>query len=141
MDITEVLFFLQDISHILASIFKDVYTNDIIGKDTVSSVSKTKAGQSSYHEKYVEELQKVNTQRLYASGLYEKIIETVVFLSFSTPQAHSDYQLCIQEADMVENHIIQARAQAAAKERRAFEKIRENIGDFSDYQDAFTGKI
>lgn len=41
---------------------------------------------------------------------------------------------------MLENHIIQARAEATAKERRAFEKIRENIGDLSDYQGAFTGK-
>uniref|UniRef100_A0A3B4UY15 DLEC1 cilia and flagella associated protein n=1 Tax=Seriola dumerili TaxID=41447 RepID=A0A3B4UY15_SERDU len=69
----------QDISHVLASIFKDLYTKDIIGKDTLSNLIKTKSGQSSYHDKYVEELQ----------------------------QAHSEYSHCIKKADMLESHIIQ----------------------------------
>ncbi|XP_023263678.1 deleted in lung and esophageal cancer protein 1 [Seriola lalandi dorsalis] len=75
----------QDISHVLASIFKDLYTKDSIGKDTLSNLIKTKSGQSSYHDKYVEELQ----------------------------QAHSEYSHCIKEADKLESHIIQARARAA----------------------------
>uniref|UniRef100_A0A8C9YRN9 DLEC1 cilia and flagella associated protein n=1 Tax=Sander lucioperca TaxID=283035 RepID=A0A8C9YRN9_SANLU len=34
----------QDISHVLASTFKDLYTKDIIGKDTLSNLMKTKNG-------------------------------------------------------------------------------------------------
>lgn len=49
----------KDISHVLASVFKDVYTKDIIRRDTLSNLIKSKRGQSSHHERYVEELQQV----------------------------------------------------------------------------------
>lgn len=49
----------KDISHVLASIFKNVYTKDIIRRDTLSNLIKSKRGQSSHHERYVEELQQV----------------------------------------------------------------------------------
>ncbi|KAL7374309.1 hypothetical protein ABVT39_026064 [Epinephelus coioides] len=78
----------QDISHVLASIFKHLYTRDVIGKDTSSNFFKTKNGRSSYHDRYVEELQ----------------------------QAHSEYSRCIKEADMLEAHLIEARARAADTE-------------------------
>ncbi|XP_023122061.2 deleted in lung and esophageal cancer protein 1 [Amphiprion ocellaris] len=94
----------QDISHVFASVFKDLYTKDIIGKDTVSNLVKTKSGRSSYHDKYVEELK----------------------------QAHSEYERCIKEADMLERHIIQASAQAAAIERQEYEKMKEKMGDVCD---------
>ncbi|XP_029979404.1 deleted in lung and esophageal cancer protein 1 isoform X2 [Sphaeramia orbicularis] len=100
----------QDISHVLASIFKDVYTKDIIGKDTLSNLLKTKTGKSSYHDRYVEELQ----------------------------QAHSEYNRCIKEADMLESHIIQARAQAAATEREAYERLKERMEDFDNKEGIFT---
>lgn len=46
----------------LASIFKDVYTKDIIRRDTLSNLVKSKRGQSSsHHERYVEELQQVRS--------------------------------------------------------------------------------
>uniref|UniRef100_A0AAX7TDT6 Deleted in lung and esophageal cancer protein 1 Ig-like domain-containing protein n=1 Tax=Astatotilapia calliptera TaxID=8154 RepID=A0AAX7TDT6_ASTCA len=48
-----------NISHVLASIFKDLYTNDIIRKDTVSNLVQTKRVRGSYHDRYVEELQQV----------------------------------------------------------------------------------
>uniref|UniRef100_A0A3P8TID1 Deleted in lung and esophageal cancer protein 1 Ig-like domain-containing protein n=1 Tax=Amphiprion percula TaxID=161767 RepID=A0A3P8TID1_AMPPE len=38
----------QDISHVFASVFKDLYTKDIIGKDTVSNLVKTKSGRSTF---------------------------------------------------------------------------------------------
>ncbi|KAG7224920.1 hypothetical protein INR49_014836 [Caranx melampygus] len=82
----------QDISHVFESIFKDIYTKDVIEKDTLSTFLKTKGGQSSYHDKYVEELQ----------------------------QAYSEYNRLIQEADMLESHIIQAKARAAATDNSAF---------------------
>ncbi|XP_071341210.1 deleted in lung and esophageal cancer protein 1 [Trachinotus anak] len=96
----------QDISHVLASVFKDLYTKDIIGKDTLSNLIKTKSGRSSYHDKYVEELQ----------------------------QAHSEYSRHMKEADMLENHIIQARARAATTEIQAYERMKEKIGDVYDDQ-------
>ncbi|KAK5849638.1 hypothetical protein PBY51_013957 [Eleginops maclovinus] len=100
----------QDISHVLASTFKDLYTKDIIGKDTLSNLIKTKNGRSSYHDRYVEELQ----------------------------QAHSEYSRRIKEADMLESHIIQARARAAATESQAYERMRERMGDIIDHQGLLT---
>uniref|UniRef100_W5MU52 Uncharacterized protein n=1 Tax=Lepisosteus oculatus TaxID=7918 RepID=W5MU52_LEPOC len=50
----------QDISHLLASIFKQLYTSEIIGKDKIANLEKSRGGGNSYHEKYVEELQKVS---------------------------------------------------------------------------------
>ncbi|KAF3703629.1 Deleted in lung and esophageal cancer protein 1 Deleted in lung cancer protein 1 [Channa argus] len=104
----------QDISHVLANTFKDLYTKDVIGKDTLSNLIKTKNGRSSYHDKYIEELQLV----------------------------HSEYNQCIKEADMLENHIILARARAAATENQAYERMKAEIGvnDVSDYQGLLTVK-
>ncbi|XP_070842315.1 deleted in lung and esophageal cancer protein 1 [Chaetodon trifascialis] len=102
----------QDISHVLASIFKDFYTKDIIGKDTLSNLVKTKNGRSSHHDRYVEELQ----------------------------QAHSEYSRCIKEADMLEGHIIEARARAAATESHAYERMKEEVGHGYDQQDLPTVK-
>lgn len=55
----------QDISHVLASIFKDLYSRDPIGKDTMSNLIRTKAGQNRFHDRYVEELQQVDPSILY----------------------------------------------------------------------------
>uniref|UniRef100_A0A8C3AH22 DLEC1 cilia and flagella associated protein n=1 Tax=Cyclopterus lumpus TaxID=8103 RepID=A0A8C3AH22_CYCLU len=52
----------QDISHVLASTFKDLYTKDVMGKDTLSNLIKTKTGQGGFHDRYVEELQQVSWQ-------------------------------------------------------------------------------
>uniref|UniRef100_A0A8C7LHC7 Deleted in lung and esophageal cancer protein 1 Ig-like domain-containing protein n=1 Tax=Oncorhynchus kisutch TaxID=8019 RepID=A0A8C7LHC7_ONCKI len=86
-----------DISHLLASIFKDLYTTEIIGKDTVAILTKTRRGGNNYHDKYVEDLQ----------------------------QVHSEYSRRMRDADMLENHIIQARIQATATESRAHTKVVE----------------
>ncbi|XP_037612878.1 deleted in lung and esophageal cancer protein 1 [Sebastes umbrosus] len=102
----------QDISHVLASTFKDLYIKDSIGKDTVSNLIKTKNGRSGYHERYVEELQ----------------------------QAHSEYSRRIKEADMLESHIIEARARAAATESQAYERMKEEMGALYDYQGFLTLK-
>ncbi|XP_056306524.1 deleted in lung and esophageal cancer protein 1 [Danio aesculapii] len=91
----------QDISHLLASVFNDLYTTEVIGKDTVSNLSKSRRRGNSYHEKYVEQLQ----------------------------QVHSEYNRRIQNADMLETHIIQARLQAAAKEEHDRNKILEEVGE------------
>uniref|UniRef100_A0A673MAK0 DLEC1 cilia and flagella associated protein n=1 Tax=Sinocyclocheilus rhinocerous TaxID=307959 RepID=A0A673MAK0_9TELE len=90
----------QDISHLLASIFNDLYTIEVIGRDTVSNLSKSHRGSNNYHEKFVEELQQ-----------------------------HSEYNRRIQNADMLETHIIQARLQAAAKEEHDHSRIIEEVGE------------
>ncbi|KAM9332633.1 deleted in lung and esophageal cancer protein 1 [Pholidichthys leucotaenia] len=102
----------QDISHVFASVFKDLYVNDIIGKDTVSNLIKTKNGRSSYHDIYVNELQ----------------------------QAHCEYEQRIKETDVLESHIIQARAQAAEAENQAYVTLKEHVGDSSDHQALLTVK-
>ncbi|RXM99899.1 Deleted in lung and esophageal cancer protein 1 [Acipenser ruthenus] len=91
----------QDISHLFASIFKDLYTTDVIGKDTVANLEKSCRRGNSYHDKYVGELQKVL----------------------------SEYSRRIAEADMLEQHIIQARARATALEERALNRAIEEVGD------------
>ncbi|XP_026871989.2 deleted in lung and esophageal cancer protein 1 isoform X2 [Electrophorus electricus] len=78
----------QDISHLLASIFQDLYTTEVIGKNTVASLTKSRRGDNNCHDKYVEELQ----------------------------QVHLKYNRRIRDADMLENHIIQARLQADTRE-------------------------
>ncbi len=49
----------QDISHVLTRIFRDVYTNDSVDQVTVKNLTTSKSGKSGYHDKYVENLQKV----------------------------------------------------------------------------------
>ncbi|XP_054847469.1 deleted in lung and esophageal cancer protein 1 [Eublepharis macularius] len=80
----------QDISHLLASMFKNMYTSEVIGKDTVENMIKSRGGDNASHEKFVEELQKV----------------------------HTEYKDRMMEAEMLERHIIQARARATAEEER-----------------------
>ncbi|XP_072544966.1 deleted in lung and esophageal cancer protein 1 isoform X3 [Salminus brasiliensis] len=91
----------QDISHVLASIFKDLYTTDVIGKDTVTSLTKSRRGGNSYHDKYVQELQ----------------------------QVHLEYSRRISDANMLEKHIIQARLQASTTEERVQANILEEVGE------------
>ncbi|KAK0139467.1 Deleted in lung and esophageal cancer protein 1 [Merluccius polli] len=91
----------QDISHVLANIFKDAYTKEIIGRDVVSNLSKTKNGISGYHEKYVEELEKI----------------------------HSEYGERMKQATMLERHIIQARVRASARETQAQAAALEEVGE------------
>lgn len=45
----------------------------------------------------------------------------------------------MKEADMLESHIIQARARAAATESQAYERMKERMGDVYDHQGLLTG--
>uniref|UniRef100_A0A8C4SEY7 DLEC1 cilia and flagella associated protein n=1 Tax=Erpetoichthys calabaricus TaxID=27687 RepID=A0A8C4SEY7_ERPCA len=51
--------FSLDISHLLACIFKELYTADVIGKDVLANLEKSKGGEDTYLMNYVEELKKV----------------------------------------------------------------------------------
>ncbi|KAM4689079.1 deleted in lung and esophageal cancer protein 1 [Discoglossus pictus] len=90
----------QDISHLLTSLFKNLYTGEVIGKDTGANLIRSKGGDS-YHQKFVEELQKIR----------------------------SEYDRRMIEADMVERHIIQARARATAEEERVLNELKNEAGE------------
>uniref|UniRef100_UPI00398F6025 deleted in lung and esophageal cancer protein 1 isoform X2 n=1 Tax=Pristiophorus japonicus TaxID=55135 RepID=UPI00398F6025 len=87
----------QDISYLLASIFKDLYTGEVIGKDVTKNLVRSRGGDNEYHEKFVKQLQEI----------------------------HAEYDRQITEADAVEKHIIQARARAAAAEEKALNRAKE----------------
>uniref|UniRef100_A0A670IVS2 Deleted in lung and esophageal cancer protein 1 Ig-like domain-containing protein n=1 Tax=Podarcis muralis TaxID=64176 RepID=A0A670IVS2_PODMU len=67
-----------------------MYTSEFISANTVENMIKSRGGDNSHHEQFVKELQKV----------------------------HKEYNGRLTEADMLERHIIQARARAAAEEER-----------------------
>ncbi|XP_063062424.1 deleted in lung and esophageal cancer protein 1 [Engraulis encrasicolus] len=92
----------QDISHIFASVFKDLYTKEVIGRDTIDNLFKSRRGdKESYHDKYVEELQKV----------------------------HAEYSQRMKDVEMLERHIIQARVQATGIEERTRAQLEEEVGE------------
>ncbi|XP_059496324.1 deleted in lung and esophageal cancer protein 1 isoform X2 [Stegostoma tigrinum] len=88
----------QDISFLLASIFKDLYTGDVIGKEIIKNLVTSRGGDDEYHEQFVQQLQEI----------------------------HAEYDKRIAEADSVEKHIIQARARATVAEEKALNKGRES---------------
>uniref|UniRef100_A0A8C5QKX5 DLEC1 cilia and flagella associated protein n=1 Tax=Leptobrachium leishanense TaxID=445787 RepID=A0A8C5QKX5_9ANUR len=90
----------QDISHLLTSLFKDLYTGEVIGKDTGANLIRSKGGDNPYHQKFVEELQ----------------------------QVRAEHEHRLAEADMVEAHIIQARARSASEEERILTGLKDDAG-------------
>ncbi|XP_067871820.1 deleted in lung and esophageal cancer protein 1 isoform X2 [Heterodontus francisci] len=98
----------QDISFLLASIFKDLYTGEVIGKDVIKNLVRSRGGDNEYHERFVQQLQEI----------------------------HTEYDRRIAEADTVEKHIIQARARATAAEEKALNREKEGRNGYQslDYQ-------
>ena len=62
LNTNNLIFFPQDISHLLASTFGDLYTGDVIGVDVETNWIKSQGGDSVYHESFLEELQKVQVE-------------------------------------------------------------------------------
>ncbi|KAM3927972.1 deleted in lung and esophageal cancer protein 1 [Leptodactylus fuscus] len=91
----------QDISHLLTSLFKNIYTGEVIGKDTGANLIRSKGGDNPYHQKFVEDLQQIRTE----------------------------YDSRMAECDKVERHIIQARARATAEEERMLNCLKNEAGD------------
>nr|XP_060639348.1 deleted in lung and esophageal cancer protein 1 homolog [Anolis sagrei ordinatus] len=89
----------MDISHLLASVFKNMYTSEVIGVDTVENMIKSRGGDNVHHEEFVKELQKVRKK----------------------------YKDELAEADMLERHIIQARARATAEEERILNEYKDDV--------------
>ncbi|XP_031463677.1 deleted in lung and esophageal cancer protein 1 isoform X2 [Phasianus colchicus] len=90
----------QDISHLLSSTFKDLYTGDVIGADIEANWLKSRGGDDAYHEAFTEELQKLV----------------------------AEYNRRLTEADIVEENIIQAQARAKAEEERALNVLKGDAG-------------
>ena len=50
---------LKDVSHILASLFENLYTRDVLSKDTIENLTGSSEGSSNFHKKCMKELSKV----------------------------------------------------------------------------------
>ncbi|XP_062426838.1 deleted in lung and esophageal cancer protein 1 [Rhea pennata] len=91
----------QDISHLLISTFKDLYTGDVIGVDMETNLIKSRGGDDVYHETFTEELQKLL----------------------------AEYNCRLTEADIVEENIIHAQERAIAEEERALNVLKADAGE------------
>uniref|UniRef100_A0A8B9N4Y7 DLEC1 cilia and flagella associated protein n=1 Tax=Accipiter nisus TaxID=211598 RepID=A0A8B9N4Y7_9AVES len=94
------LFFPQDISHLLASTFEDLYARDVFGVDMETNWIKSRGGDNVYHESFTKELQKLL----------------------------AEYKCRLTQADMVEENIIQAQSRAKAEEERALNVLKADAG-------------
>ncbi|XP_039920879.1 deleted in lung and esophageal cancer protein 1 isoform X2 [Hirundo rustica] len=90
----------QDISHVLASAFKDLYTGDVFEADMATNWIKSQ-GESVYQDSYTDEL--------------EKLL--------------AEYKSRLTEADKAEEEIIQAQARAKAEEERVLNEMKMDAGE------------
>ena len=58
----------QDVSHVLARTFRQLFTRDVVPPDTVEYLTTSKGGDDEYHEKYVDTLSKVKWYELLNSS-------------------------------------------------------------------------
>lgn len=93
----------QDVRHILARTFRDLYTRDSIRPETVKNLQVSKCGDDPYHEQYVD-----NLQRVYA-----------------------EWQRRMDEAAMLERHIMQAQARAMSADERELNKASQSCDNYS----------
>ncbi|XP_053323585.1 deleted in lung and esophageal cancer protein 1 [Spea bombifrons] len=91
----------QEISYLLTSVFKDLYSGEVIGKDTGANLIKSRGGDNPFHQMFVDELEKIR----------------------------GEYEHRLAEADRVEKHIIEARARASAEEERILNRLKEEAGE------------
>ncbi|XP_041478167.1 deleted in lung and esophageal cancer protein 1-like [Lytechinus variegatus] len=94
----------QDVTHVLARTFRDIFTRDLVEQETVKNLNKSRSGDDSYHEKYVEELRKVQAER----------------------------ERRMAEAAMLERHIMQARAKAMAEDEKILNQAAEGCDIYHD---------
>nr|KAF6473888.1 DLEC1 cilia and flagella associated protein [Rousettus aegyptiacus] len=89
----------QDISHLLTSVFRNLYTAEVIGEEVSASLIKARGSENERHEEFVDELQQI--RELYKQRL--------------------------DEFEMLERHIIQASARAYAEKERSIHQAREQV--------------
>lgn len=93
----------QDVRHILARTFRDLYTRDSVRPETVKNLQISKGGDDPYHERYVENLQKV----------------------------HTEWRRRMDEAAMLERHIMQAQARSMSADERELNKASMSCDNYS----------
>ncbi|XP_053456832.1 deleted in lung and esophageal cancer protein 1 isoform X5 [Nycticebus coucang] len=89
----------QDISHLLTGVFRNLYSAEVIGEDLSTSLIKARGGENAVHQAFVDELQQI--RELYKQRL--------------------------DEVEMLERHIIQARARALAEKERAMTQAKVHV--------------
>ncbi|XP_014701250.1 deleted in lung and esophageal cancer protein 1 isoform X1 [Equus asinus] len=89
----------QDISHLLAGVFRSLYTAEVIGEDVSASLIKARGSEDARHEEFVDELQ----------------------------QIREIYKQRLDEVEMLERHIIQARARALAEKERVMHQAKVSV--------------
>ncbi|XP_052246606.1 deleted in lung and esophageal cancer protein 1-like isoform X3 [Dreissena polymorpha] len=94
----------QDVRHILVKSFRELFTRDAIGPDTVRNLKVSKGGDDPYHERYVDALQKVFDER----------------------------QRRMEEAAMLERHIMQAQARAMSADERELNRVAETCDSYPE---------
>ncbi|XP_041899486.1 deleted in lung and esophageal cancer protein 1 isoform X1 [Corvus kubaryi] len=92
----------QDISHVLASAFKDLYTGDVFEVDMATNWIESQGEDSVYQDSYTDEL--------------EKLL--------------AEYKSRLMEADKAEEEIIQAQARAKAEEERVLNLMKAEAGEY-----------
>ncbi|XP_074401785.1 deleted in lung and esophageal cancer protein 1 isoform X3 [Zonotrichia albicollis] len=90
----------QDISHVLASAFKDLYTEDVLEEDVATNWIESQRGDSVYQDSYTDEL--------------EKLL--------------AEYRSRLTEADRAEKEIIRAQARAKREEARVLKQMKIHAG-------------
>ncbi|XP_052802383.1 deleted in lung and esophageal cancer protein 1-like isoform X2 [Mya arenaria] len=94
----------QDVRHILVKTFRELFTRDAIGPETVKNLKVSKGGDDPYHERYVDALQKVFEER----------------------------QRRMAEAAMLERHIMQAQARAMSADERELNRVADSCDTYHD---------
>nr|XP_048279441.1 deleted in lung and esophageal cancer protein 1 isoform X1 [Myodes glareolus] len=89
----------QDISHLLARVFRNLYTAQVIGEDLSDSLIKARGSEDARHEEFVDQLQ----------------------------QVRAIYKQRLDEVTMLEKHIIQARARDLAETEHATKQTRLHV--------------
>ncbi|XP_050996394.1 deleted in lung and esophageal cancer protein 1 [Acomys russatus] len=89
----------QDISHLLARVFRNLYTAQVIGDDLSNSLIKARGSEDARHEEFLDQLQ----------------------------QARALYKQRLSEVSMLERHIIQARARDLAETEHATKRDRLHV--------------
>ncbi|XP_041533320.1 deleted in lung and esophageal cancer protein 1 [Microtus oregoni] len=89
----------QDISHLLARVFRNLYTAQVIGEDVSDSLIKARGSEDARHEEFVDQLQ----------------------------QVRAIYKQRLDEVTMLEKHIIQARARDLAETEHATKQTQLHV--------------
>ncbi|XP_045392550.1 deleted in lung and esophageal cancer protein 1 isoform X1 [Lemur catta] len=89
----------QEISHLLTGVFRNLYSAEVIGEDVSTNLIKSRGSENARHEEFVDELRQI--RELYKQRL--------------------------DEVEMLERHIIQARARSLAEKERAMTQAKVQV--------------